>query len=95
MECEEHGSTERQGLTREQMADEALLMGLRVEEGLDLDRLASIGGLRPSSREISRLELEGLLKVQDGERLIAATRSGRMVLNAVIARLAHSMAPVN
>ena len=36
-------------LSRAEQADEALLMGLRLSEGLDLDRLLAVSGMRPRS----------------------------------------------
>lgn len=50
-----HGFTEITPLTRAEEADEMLLMGLRLEEGLDLDALAQVGGLRPNEEEIATL----------------------------------------
>jgi putative oxygen-independent coproporphyrinogen III oxidase len=79
-----------QALSRAEQADEALLMGLRVEEGLDLARLAQIGGVEPAPRTIQALADLGLLTWKPGRR-IAATRRGRMVLNEIVARLAASL----
>ena len=44
-----HRGEHRRSADAEQ-ADEALLMGLRLSEGLDLDRLAAVSGLRPGRR---------------------------------------------
>jgi putative oxygen-independent coproporphyrinogen III oxidase len=79
-----------QVLSRAEQADEALLMGLRIEEGLDLARLAEIGGVEPAPRSVQALADLGLLAFKPGRR-IAATRRGRMVLNEVVARLAASL----
>lgn len=79
-----------QALSRVEQADEALLMGLRIEEGLDLARLAEIGGVEPAPRTIQALADLGLLTWKPGRR-IAATRRGRMVLNEIVARLAASL----
>jgi putative oxygen-independent coproporphyrinogen III oxidase len=79
-----------QVLSRAEQADEALLMGLRIEEGLDLARLAEIGGVEPAPRSVQALADLGLLAFKPGRR-IAATRGGRMVLNEVVARLAASL----
>ena len=48
------GIIEREALTPSEQADELLMMSLRLSEGLDLDRLAAIGGVRPGSRSIAR-----------------------------------------
>ena len=79
-------------LSREEQADEALLMGLRLEEGLDLDRLAQIGGLRPAPETIAELANAGQISVFDGGRRIKATEAGRMVLNAIVLHLSAGFA---
>ena len=40
--------------------DEMLLMGLRLTEGVDLDRLARQGGMRPTAAAIAELTELGL-----------------------------------
>ncbi len=67
-------------------AAEYLLMGLRITEGIDLARYATLAGRVIADDKIADLESLGLLR-RDGARL-AATRSGRRVLNALIAELA-------
>ena len=44
VEAEGHGVMESMALSRAEQADEALLMGLRLSEGLDLDRLLAVSG---------------------------------------------------
>ena len=58
-----HGLTELTPLTRAEQADEMLLMGLRLREGIDLDRLARLGGVAPSAHELADLEHLGLIEV--------------------------------
>jgi oxygen-independent coproporphyrinogen-3 oxidase len=77
-------------LTSAEMTDEALLMGLRLSEGLDLRRLARLGGTRPSASAIAGLESHGHLESMPGER-IRATSAGRLVLNEIILRLSDSL----
>ena len=67
-------------------AAEYLLMGLRIAEGIDLARYAALAGRAIGDGRIADLESLGLLR-RDGARL-TATRSGRRVLNALIAELA-------
>jgi oxygen-independent coproporphyrinogen-3 oxidase len=67
-------------------ASEYLLMGLRISEGIDTARHAALAGHAIGDDKIAGLESLGLLR-RDGLRL-AATRSGRRVLNALIAELA-------
>ena len=67
-------------------ADEYLLMGLRLSEGIDLARLAAIGGSTLDDARIRVLEAEGLLARRDTR--LAATPKGRLVLNRLILELA-------
>ncbi len=70
VESQGHGFTERTEVTRAEQADEMLLMGLRLREGVDLGRLAALGGVGPSKQVMDGLMALGLL-----ERLSAATPS--------------------
>ena len=79
-------------LTPAEEADELLLMGLRLAEGVDLDRLAAIGGVAPSAAAIRRLEGLGLLRRPTTGRLVAS-QSGRFVLNELVLQLARSFEP--
>jgi len=60
-----HGFSEVAALTRAEEADEMVLMGMRLEEGLDLDRLADVGGVRLRSSVLRALEREGLIERVD------------------------------
>ena len=57
-----HGFTERTGITRTEQADEMLLMGLRLREGVDLGRLRALGGVEPSKQAMDGLMALGLLE---------------------------------
>lgn len=81
-----HGIVSDETLTRAEQADEMLLMGLRLKEGVDLRRYARLAGRPLSPTRIADLAAEGLVR-QVGHRL-AATDAGFPVLNAVIAALA-------
>ena len=67
-------------------ASEYLLMGLRIAEGIDLDRYAALAGREIDSSKIAGMKSMGLIK-RVGARLMA-TPDGRKLLNAVIAELA-------
>lgn len=69
-----------------QQADEMLLMGLRLAEGIDLARYGTLSGRAIEEGRISALTELGLL-TREGNQL-AATQAGRRILNAVIAELA-------
>jgi putative oxygen-independent coproporphyrinogen III oxidase len=86
VEARGHGLASDDALSAEQAADEYLLMGLRLSEGIDLARLAGIDGRALDEARLIALESDGLLTHQ-GDRL-AATPSGRLVLNRLILELA-------
>ena len=92
VEADGHGMVESVALTRAEQADEALLMGLRLSEGLDLGRLAAVSGMRPGDRAVNDLIGLGLIE-RYGEDRLRASRSGRIVLNEVVLRLASAMEP--
>lgn len=94
VEAGEHGIVEDVSLTRAEEADEALLMGLRLTEGIDFSRLAAATGLSPRDRVIDELaELQLVERLGAGR--LRATASGRMVLNEIVLRLAQSFEPVS
>jgi oxygen-independent coproporphyrinogen-3 oxidase len=87
-----HGLTEQTALTSPEVADELLLMGLRLEEGVDLDRLQRSTGLAPSKAALADLVRQGFIAfVPDAPgRRIRASGAGRFVLNEIVLRLAMS-----
>ena len=92
VEADGHGMVESLALTRAEQADEALLMGLRLSEGLDLDRLFAVSGMRPGPRAVNDLLGLGLIE-RRGESRLRASRSGQIVLNEVVLRLASALEP--
>ncbi|MEQ9243094.1 radical SAM family heme chaperone HemW [Roseovarius indicus] len=66
-------------------ADEYLMMGLRLTDGIDARRYKAMSGNDLSANTLTRLEEIGMI-VQD-RHYIRATAGGRMVLNAVIKEL--------
>lgn len=84
-----HGLAEERGLEPRERATEALLMGLRLREGIDVSVLARRFGL-PASLLIDRKRLafhESLgLVWSDGDR-IGATARGMPLLDALLAEL--------
>ncbi|MFZ5708895.1 MAG: radical SAM family heme chaperone HemW [Pseudomonadota bacterium] len=72
-------------IPRAEQADELLLMGLRLAEGVDLDRHARLLGRRIAAGRIEGLAELGLIRM-DGARLVA-TMAGRPVLDRIIAEL--------
>jgi len=73
-------------LTPLEAADEVLLMGLRIEEGVDLARVEALRGA-PLNRQALGWLIEQGLVTQDNGR-IRLTRSGRLLSNKIVAELA-------
>ena len=82
-----HGLVTDEALTREQVADEFLLMGLRLAEGVDPARYARLAGRPLDPRRIAMLRAEGALETTPDGRL-RVTQCGFPVLDAVVADLA-------
>lgn len=57
-----HGLAETESVLHAAQADEMLLMGLRLAEGVDLDRLACTSGLAPNARCLDKLFTQGLIE---------------------------------
>jgi len=81
-----HGMSDQRDLGRREQASEAMLMGLRLSEGVDLVELAARFGLEqgdlcdPAPRDL--YETQGLLR-SEGPRLIV-TEAGMGVLDALL-----------
>jgi len=88
VEARGHGIVGGETLTREQEADEYLLMGLRLAEGIDLARYEALSGRPLSGRCIAALQEENLVEPVGNSRL-RATPDGMIVLDAVVADLAR------
>lgn len=73
-------------LTNEQAADEMLLMGLRISEGVELARVERLRG-RPLNADALRWLIEhGLVTREDGR--VRLTQRGRLLSNRIVAELA-------
>lgn len=84
-----HGTQESLPITRESRAEELVLMGLRLTEGLDKARFARLAG-RPVEEVIDRHALKMLQDeghLVDSATTLSATAKGRLALNAVITTL--------
>ncbi|MCV3768286.1 radical SAM family heme chaperone HemW [Rhizobium sp. TRM95796] len=82
-----HGMVEQESLERDEQADEMLLMGLRLREGLDLARWSELAGRGLDPDREAFLIQHGLLERLGNSRL-RCTQSGMLVLDAVVADLA-------
>jgi oxygen-independent coproporphyrinogen-3 oxidase len=87
VEANGHGLTTDDELNSEERADEFLLMGLRLAEGIDPRRYAAISGRALDPRRIALLREEGAIAVDEDGRL-RVTQDGFPVLDAVVADLA-------
>jgi putative oxygen-independent coproporphyrinogen III oxidase len=89
MRVEESGTglTVSEKLTPGETADEYLLMGLRLAEGIDPERYSALSGRTLDSKRISILRKEGAVETTADGRL-RVTQSGFPLLDAVVADLA-------
>ncbi|MEA2975701.1 MAG: hypothetical protein QOF19_1221 [Alphaproteobacteria bacterium] len=81
-----HGLVTDEPLMREEQADEFLLMGLRLAEGIDPLRYAALAGRELDPKRITILHDEGALETVGGR--LRVTQAGFPVLDAVVADLA-------
>ena len=87
VEANGHGVITDDRLNSEERADEFLLMGLRLAEGIDPERYAALSGRALDPRRIAVLREEGAIVV-DADGRLRVTKSGFPVLDAVVADLA-------
>ncbi|MBB05249.1 MAG: coproporphyrinogen III oxidase [Pseudooceanicola sp.] len=80
-----NGDKIRDGLIKDDQATEFLLMGLRLVEGVDLERFRALAGHDVSPSTIAELTDLGMAEVS--QSTLRVTPRGRMVLNAVIESL--------
>jgi oxygen-independent coproporphyrinogen-3 oxidase len=73
-------------LTPHEAADEVLLMGLRIDEGVDLARVETLRGAPLNRQALAWLIEQGLVTEDNGR--IRLTRSGRLLSNRIVAELA-------
>ena len=87
VEAEGHGMVDQEILEREAQADELLLMGLRLKEGLDLARWQMLSGRDPDPDREQFLIEHGFIERLGNSRL-RCTPAGMLILDAVVADLA-------
>jgi putative oxygen-independent coproporphyrinogen III oxidase len=87
VEANRHGLVTDDVLTRSERADEFLLMGLRLAEGIDLTRFEAIAARSLDPVRIAMLREHGLIATDASGRL-RVTPEGFPVLDAVVADLA-------
>ncbi len=77
-----HGVAEETVLSAEEQATEALLMGLRLSEGVEMEAVES----RLDLAAVERMEGHGLLRRETGRLIV--TPAGRLLLDAILADIA-------
>lgn len=87
VEQHEHGIIDIEQLTSQDQADEMLLMGLRLREGIDVSRWSSLSDREFDTERESNLIHYGMIERINNNR-IRCTPSGMMVLDSVVADLA-------
>ena len=87
VEATGHGLVTDDCLNSEERADEFLLMGLRLTEGIDPKRYAALSGRPLDANRIAALREEGAIAIDASGRL-RVTQAGFPVLDAVVADLA-------
>ncbi|MGI9386319.1 MAG: radical SAM family heme chaperone HemW [Methyloligellaceae bacterium] len=94
---EEHGTgiEAEERLDADAQALEMLLMGLRLQEGLDLSRLTALTGRTLETGMLSQLVDDGLIGSVGDRPMIHATASGRLVLNRLILELSEAIRPAD
>ncbi|MEJ5217959.1 radical SAM family heme chaperone HemW [Cognatishimia sp. D5M38] len=87
LEAAEAGGAEsqRRSISHADQSDEMMMMGLRLREGVDLDRWGLLSNRSLNEDRISHMEAIGMLR-REGSRLFA-TQDGRMVLNTLLAEI--------
>ncbi len=76
---------EREMLTPEEAAEERLVLGLRIDDGVGFDEMAPLG-LNPDAAKVRDLVEAGLLA--DDRNRLRATRAGRLMLDRLTGALA-------
>jgi coproporphyrinogen III oxidase-like Fe-S oxidoreductase len=81
-----HGIEEELAIPPEERGIEALLMGLRLAEGVKLGRIMALAGRYPVDRDaVERLERRKLLEREDDR--LRATPAGMLVLDSVLSEI--------
>jgi coproporphyrinogen III oxidase-like Fe-S oxidoreductase len=79
------GEVSRTALAGDEQAAEMLMMGLRLVEGVEVERVTRLAGRGLAQEAIAELAGLGLVEMRDGR--LRATGPGRAVLEAVLRRL--------
>lgn len=94
VEASNHGVITQESISDAEAADEMLMMGLRLTEGLDLARLARICGVRPNPETLRQLIGLGVIERDENAGRVRAVGRGRFILNEIVLHLSRSFVPV-
>ena len=86
-----HGLSEQTPLALAEQADEMLLMGMRIRDGVDLARLQALTGLQPAPVKIAELESLGMIAYDAAVGRLRATEAGRFLTNAIVLKLSRAL----
>ncbi len=84
------GTAESSELSRREQAEENILMGLRLREGLCLRHITEGMGFTLEADVLQRFTIDGLIE-QSTTSLIRTTKRGQLLLNAIVTNLADSL----
>jgi oxygen-independent coproporphyrinogen-3 oxidase len=87
---DEHGLVERTALTGREEAEEALLMGLRLAQGIPIERISALAGAKVDIQVVEKLAGLGLVHAPRPGH-VQVTPAGRMVLNVIVAEIASRL----
>ena len=85
VESQDSGESCVTELSKKQQADEMVIMGLRLNEGVDCKRFQNLSGFPLCDGKLTFLK--SIQLIEQKKRNITATFSGRKVLNSVLAEL--------
>jgi coproporphyrinogen III oxidase-like Fe-S oxidoreductase len=83
-----HGMSEEAPLTRDEAAHEALVMGLRLAEGIDPNALAGRLGVEHLIDEAAAISLARLGLIEMADKRLRVTPPGRLLLDRILAEIA-------
>jgi putative oxygen-independent coproporphyrinogen III oxidase len=96
VEKEGHGVERRDALEPLEQAEEMLMMGLRLSEGLRLDDMQELTGYVIPPAALAPYGHDGLVEdaTAGNRQILRATKRGRLVLNSLVAKLAEELTRV-
>ncbi len=86
-----NGVITNEPLSKQQQADELILMGLRLRDGFSINRLEKLTSYTIDLQQLKPLLDEGLLKFDPQKNSIMAHDQGRFILNYLIEKLSMAL----